>query len=238
MVWSEQVGVSLVVPSDRVNGDGRNYIVIGEDVPTEITDQFTAALVFRNGSPDTGTYGFNYWVIGINKFGALEVAGLMYQDVSSGQGIYQHYRQTILTASPPIGMDRPSTLYLGYAGQYGGSYNEKGVQVFGNVDNDTGWSAVGLAGGWAGGPIKFRVRNGVAYLSGGATFAGTWPANSLICGIPNSAYYPTDDIWGIAQWGTNLFPVKLQASNGGVYLPVSAAFGGAIIYFAYPYGVS
>lgn len=127
MVWSEQVGVSLVLPADRQPGDGRNYIIVGEDVPSEIASKFTAALVFYSGKPtDPSTsYGFNYWAIGISVDGYLEIVGLVYADVSSGQGIYQTYLQSVLSVQPPIGVDKSPTLRLGN----GGEYNQKGVYL-------------------------------------------------------------------------------------------------------------
>lgn len=125
MVWAEQIGVSLVVPSDHVQGDGRNYIVIGEDIPTEVASAFTAALVFHNGGfngADPGNMfpnGFVYWVIGISKNGALEIVAFYYTvSAPSSAGAFSYYRQTVLSAAPPIGADNLPVLSLGYNPNY------------------------------------------------------------------------------------------------------------------------
>jgi hypothetical protein len=142
MVWSEQEGVSIVLPSDRVDGDGRNYIVIGEDVPAAISDQFTAALVFRNGAaygedplPGTnidtnGTFGglypngFVYYALGISKAGALELVTFYFVVPSPRAESYQTFRRTLLSIAAPVGVDKPPVLSLGSTAAFYESYLE------------------------------------------------------------------------------------------------------------------
>jgi hypothetical protein len=123
MAWSGGL-ISIMLPTDRVQGDGRNYIVIGEDVPPEIADSYTAAIVAYNGNPDSGMYGFNYWAFGLTTTGRLEISGLMYRDVSSGNGVYDHRRQTILSVQPQSSIDGAPTLVLGT-----GTYSEVGSNI-------------------------------------------------------------------------------------------------------------
>jgi hypothetical protein len=134
MMWSEIVGLSIVVPSDRTEGDGRNYIVMGEDVPTEIADKFTAALVFRSGqtlAAGGNLTGFVYWAFGISTDGNLEIVVYYYADVSAGNGQFVYYRQTIISCRPPSsGVDNPPMLVLG--ADASSAYNEKGVSVDGS----------------------------------------------------------------------------------------------------------
>jgi hypothetical protein len=143
MVWSEQVGVSIVVPSDRQQGDGRHYIVIGEDIPVAISDQFTAALVFHNGKyvgpdpvPGTNTNvpnvgdlypsTFLYWALGISKAGNLELvafyATVQAQDMTT-------FRHTIFSASPPVAIDGAPVFYLGHYDPAYSTYGEGALAI-------------------------------------------------------------------------------------------------------------
>lgn len=158
MVWSEQVGTSILVPSDRVNGDGRNYIVIGEDVPSAIADHFTAALVFRNGKTSgtdpqpgsnfdtTGIYGslypngFVYYAFGISTAGALELVAFYFVVPSPRSEAYSAFRQTVLSIAPPTSVDSAPVVSIGENPNYG-SYNEGSVKV---LINDAGWSNLPL----------------------------------------------------------------------------------------------
>lgn len=108
MVWSEQVGTSIVLPSDRVDGDGRNYIVIGEDVPDEIADNFTAALVFRSGvysghgsTPQGVMAGFIFYALGISTSGNFEVVSYFFTTGSPMSDIFYKYRSTVLSIAAP-----------------------------------------------------------------------------------------------------------------------------------------
>lgn len=145
MVWSEQTGTSIVVPSDRVQGDGRNYIVIGEDIPPDIAGQFNAAIVFRNAvfDPANEPYGssapvgpasgfqypngFVYYALGISKSGALELVAFYFVVPSPMGESIATYRQTVFSVSPPVGVDNPPIVALGQT--IYGSYNEGTVRV-------------------------------------------------------------------------------------------------------------
>lgn len=152
MVWSEQVGVSIIVPSDRQPGDGRNYIVIGEDVPSAIADHFTAALVFRNGGwngpdPNVGSStltssqdpnlfpgAFIFWAIGLSTSGIWEfVTFVIIFTSANNRAQYTTYRQTVLSVAPPTitqpGVNTPVILNIGNNPSYA-SYNEGSLQVF------------------------------------------------------------------------------------------------------------
>lgn len=50
MVWSEQIGNALIIPADRADGDGRDWISIGEEVPSELSTFLTAGIFFRSGT--------------------------------------------------------------------------------------------------------------------------------------------------------------------------------------------
>src|SRR4051794_31090497 len=145
MVWSDSAGVSIVLPSDHVEGDGRNYIVVGEDIPKAISDQFTAAIIFHNGQytgPDlpagsgidttgvvAGIYpnGFLYWAIGITSSGALEIVSFYLVVPSPTAEAYVTYRRTVLSIAAPIGVDNPPVLGLGRGSYMEGALNANGV---------------------------------------------------------------------------------------------------------------
>lgn len=164
MVWSEQVGVSIIVPSDRVEGDRRNYIVIGADVPAAVADNFTAALVFRNGSftgsdPVAGNNydvsgsvgnlypnGFVYWVLGISTAGRFEIVAFYLVVPSPGSQQFFTYRQTVLSISPPIGIDSAPVLSIGNVPAFS-SYSEGAVRVLAQqVDSTAGVIALNTLG--------------------------------------------------------------------------------------------
>lgn len=132
MVWSENAGVSIVLPSDHVDGDGRNWIVIGEDVPPEVASAYTAALVFYSGAPPTNTYGFAYFCFGITNLGNLEVAIRRYILANpSDPTTIQWYNKTILNIASPVGVDKPPVLSLGDDPNYS-SFHDGALDVVAN----------------------------------------------------------------------------------------------------------
>lgn len=139
MVWSEQTGASILLPSDRVTGDGQNYMIIGQDVPTQIADDFTAALVFYSGIHDgteqvvpvdsTVLAGFVFYAIGISHAGNLEFVVYFFSTGSNMSESYKYYRQTVMSIAAPTqvaaqaGVPNGPVLSLGSSTAYG-SYNE------------------------------------------------------------------------------------------------------------------
>jgi hypothetical protein len=113
MVWSSNSGTSIVLPSDRVDGDGRNYIVIGEDTPDEIAADFTAALVFRSGKYDGSAAattdipgggpqaGFVFYAFGISTKGNLEIVAYFFSVGSQQSDVYTYYRTTVFSVAAP-----------------------------------------------------------------------------------------------------------------------------------------
>lgn len=158
MTWAEQIGASIVLPADRVQGDGRNYLVLGEEIPPAIASSIKAGIVFYSGNPDLPLYGFNYWVFGISTAGALELVGYFYQwsALPGSGGAESFFRQTVLSIAPPVGVDKPPVLSLGYNPNYA-TYNEKGVLIHLNVGEDD--------------KPRCRVRQTVA---SGTLLANTW----------------------------------------------------------------
>lgn len=242
MVWSEQIGSSIVVPSDRVQGDGRNYIVIGEDVPAEIASAFTAALVFRSGTYDplhpSYPNGFAYWAMGISNSGSLEIVAYYYvvTDPSpTGSAIY--YRQTLLSSAPPTGVDNPPVLALGRDTQYN-SYTEGTVSVRmnGRAMSDTGWISLGpAAAGWTNVGTVYRVFNGVFYCNfyinrpaapGGSTVPFVLPANLL----PNMTVFLVTGNWGGAG-----VEIDINGTSGAVTI-ANGNTAGVLASFSYPLG--
>lgn len=136
-MWAEQIGISLVVPSDRVDGDGRNYMVIGEDVPAEIAAKIKAGIVFRNAAHDT--VQVNYWVLGISDIGSLEIV-CYYQNVTfnaQGNMVTVFQRQTVLAMGASTASDGGGIPVVQVGGSpldgYG-SFNEAGeVDLIGRL---------------------------------------------------------------------------------------------------------
>lgn len=120
MAWSGGL-TSIRLPFDAVEGGGKNYIDIGEEIPAEISANFQAGLVFRNGLPPAFPYGFSWWTIGISSAGSLEIVSYYYF-FASPTADPTFYRETVLSLAPPSGVDRPPVLQLGH-GAYG-TYNE------------------------------------------------------------------------------------------------------------------
>lgn len=163
MVWSEQIGSSITVPSDWVPGDTRNHMTIGQDVPAEIADQFTAVFSWWNGNfsgnpNDDFPNGFKYWALGISKSGTLELVAYYYVVSAPTSGGYSFYRQTLFSSAPPVGVDNPPVLSIGYDPNYA-TYGE-GVLAKVLISNQlTQLAPLVAAGPFPGGP------NVVAYGS-------------------------------------------------------------------------
>jgi hypothetical protein len=112
VAWSGGLS-SIRVPYDATGEDGRNYIDLGEEVPPELTDHFTAGLFFRSGAGLIWPGGFDYWAIGITTQGALEIVGRNYIMASPDDTAPAYFRQTLMVFSPPVGADNPPIIDIG-----------------------------------------------------------------------------------------------------------------------------
>jgi hypothetical protein len=137
MVWAEQKQLSLILPSDVEVGDGRNYIIIGEDVPEEIADQMSAAIVFRNsradlprGAPTSDSTFVIYFALGITKAERLEL--VCYSQRAESGGTFTYHRQTIFSIERPdgIGTATRPTMRIGYNTSTLQSFVDEDVNVW------------------------------------------------------------------------------------------------------------
>jgi hypothetical protein len=95
MAWSGGL-TSIRVPYDATGEDGRNYIDIGEEVPAQLTDHFTAGLFFRSGNHRHIPTAFTIGQSGSQRWENLEIVGLSYVIPFPGDAP-TFYRQTLLT---------------------------------------------------------------------------------------------------------------------------------------------
>lgn len=223
MVWSEQVGTSIVLPSDHVDGDGRNYIVIGEDVPVEIADAFTAALIFRYGGDDVGIgpYGFSYFALGITKIGALEV--VIYRwilAVPSDPSSAQWFRKTVLSIASPVGVDKPPVLSLGDNSNYA-SFHEGGLDVTASggikykSDGTYMYPVIRSLGGFNTAPpnIPIIMQHGTAVFTTNANGDATITFDSFPNKILNAFCTPGDtagNLNSVVTWGYNVNSINVR----------------------------
>lgn len=224
MVWSANDGVSIILPSDHVDGDGRNWIMIGEDVPSQIASDFTAAFVFHSGNPDKPMFGFDWFAIGISTSGNLEFIGYFYRwsaDPSAG-GQEQLYRQSFMALKTPSGVDRAPTLEVG-----GGLYNEIGLNLTlaapaaGTADSTLegymSYNAAGLAD-WAGRRAGYyHDANGDVRWSGGMTNAAV--ISSALGVIGSMPVAPKQNRWFIVPiYDAPVVALVGIRTDGTVYL--------------------
>jgi hypothetical protein len=145
MVWSEQIGQSIVLPADvDPTAPDRNYVVIGEDVPPEVADQITAGLVFRTNYPTVEAAGNAlavwYWVFGIDTSGAFIIAGYYAVKLQlAGQYLYNRYTLFRLDRDQTTGA---LTVTIG-RDQWGDLVGRPNVSFTGNVDVNGGLTQYG-----------------------------------------------------------------------------------------------
>lgn len=111
MAWSEQIGSSIILPSD-VDPDNpdRNYLLIGEELPVEVASSVSAGIVFYNVTADAGESAVTYWVFGIDTSGVLRVIAMWRQWVGTdgfGNDIYDYQTINIFSLNPGTGIDDP-----------------------------------------------------------------------------------------------------------------------------------
>lgn len=151
MVWSGGLA-TIRVPFDAVEGGGRNFVDIGEEIPEQVSASFTAGLVFRDGNFDpndpTAMFpnGFAYWIFGISINGRMEIVAVYYTVSAPTDGEFTYFRQTVFSVSPPIGVDNPPIVSIGDNNTYA-TYSEGTAKVVaqGGIASHNDGSAV-LAG--------------------------------------------------------------------------------------------
>jgi hypothetical protein len=235
-VWSDFIGASIILPADRQEGDGRNYLVIGEDVPAEVATAYTAAIVFHNGSFDPNNpdvmfpNGFSYLVLGFSKNGALELTGYYYTVTAPTGGAFQYWRQTVLSMAPPIGVDNPAALVLGGDPSYS-SFNEFVVQVlFGVRTMGAGtWQNIVPQGGFSlNGTPRVKKIDGVLYWNEGWASTGMAVNTTYVVGQCPVGYGPERSINAWAGTSSPAFNGKFIITGGAGGGQISLITGAAL----------
>lgn len=176
MAWSETIGSSIILPADKTAGDGRNYMVLGEDVPPEVAGRIAAGLVFRTGYDTVQASGDAkdvwYWVFGIDITGAFVVAAYYaVQQLAAGTYLYNRYTMFRLDRDPASGA---LTIVLG-SDDWGDNVNAPATTFNGVASFPNGITTNSFIPSYAGGVVNldtaaifYVVQNWGPY--GNATF--------------------------------------------------------------------
>lgn len=236
MVWSEQIGDSITLPSDWSPGDTRNHMTIGQDVPAEIAARFSAVLSWWNGSytgnPDADfPNGYKYWALGISNIGALELVAYYYSVSAPTGGGYTYYRRTLFSVCMPPDSSGAPVLSLGNNPNYG-SYSEgfnviastqinalvpKTLLTYDNPTIFTTWDAGGV-----GSENAFYEKDVTGRVSLGglvkSVTAGGWSAGTSWFTLPVGCRPAADRYFVVpTQQNTQgLFLLKLTAATGRI----------------------
>lgn len=215
-MWSDQIGASLILPSDAEGPDGgKPYIVVGEEVPTEVADLFSAALVFWSGTTKDVT-NVVYWALGIANDGDLVFAGLVPNvsgiDSNTGQEYFFYSVQRVFTITRTGNIE-----YGGLEFKFNATARASGTVLPRIISKRSVFVGTIAAGSWVAFPVNMPI-----------AFDDT---NYVV--LANAREFAGDNQYGGARFQVGeTFPILPNQFGVFVYNPFTSALNCHVSYVA------